>query len=234
MRSGILWAVLLGALVASPAGAADDKAEKEDDKKEHKDHNGGMKKMEAEVAHEAKAESQVDLFKGWIDLSVYTIIVFLILFGIVLKFAWKPIATGLDAREHSIARDKHEAELAKQEAAQTRDKLSAEMARINAEIRSMIDKARGDAQKTAEEELARGKAENAVERERMYREVAIARDAMQKEVFDNGVMLATLISAKTIKKQLTEHDHRALIDEALREFRAAAEKRKSDLENATA
>jgi F-type H+-transporting ATPase subunit b len=219
MRSGILMAVLIGALVASSAGTAwaDEVA-----------------KVEKEIRHETKEAGKVDLFKGWIDLSVYTIIVFLILFFILYKYAWGPIATGLDAREQSIARDRHEADHAKKEAGQMRDRLTAERAKADAEIRAMLDKARADAQQTAAEELARGKADLATERERMYREVGIARDAMQKEVYDNGVTLATLISAKTIKKQLNEHDHRALIDEALHEFRAAAQARKSDLEAATA
>jgi F-type H+-transporting ATPase subunit b len=221
MRSGILMAVLIGTLVASSAGTA--WAEE-----------GEVAKAEKEIHKEAKEAGKVNLFKGLLDLSVYTIIVFLILFAILWRFAWKPIATGLDAREQSIARDRNEADHAKKEAGAMRDKLAAERAKADAEIRGMMDKARADAQQTAAEELARGKADLAAERERGYREVAMARDAMQKEVYDNGVMLATLISAKTIKKQLTEHDHRALIDEALSDFRAAAQARKSDLEAATA
>ena len=157
------------------------------------------------------------------------------LFRSVLRaFAWKPIVEGLNKREQTIAQDKREADLAKQEAAQMRDRLSGEMARANAEIRTMMDKARADAQQTAADEMARGKADLASERDRLYREVAITRATSEKEATDYVSKLAVLISAKTIRKHLTEQDHRALLDEALREFRAAAEARKSDLEKATA
>jgi len=174
------------------------------------------------------------LFVGALETTLWTIVVFFVLFFVLRAFAWKPIVEGLNKREQSIAQDKHDATLAKQEAAQMREKLAAEMAKANAEIRGMIDKARADAQQTAAEELARGKADLASERERMYREVALARDSAQKEVFDNGVKLASLLSAKTIRKQLSEDDHRGLIGEALAEFRAAAQARKADLESATA
>jgi F-type H+-transporting ATPase subunit b len=182
----------------------------------------------------ARDEGKIDLFKGAIDLSIYTIIVFLVLFAILRAFAWKPIAAGLDARENAIARDKHEADLARQEAASTRDKLTAQMAQADAEVRAKMDKARTDAEALAADRAAQSKAELAAERERLYRELGISRDQAMKEVLDSGAKLAVLVSAKTIKKHLTEQDHRALLDEALREFRAAAEKRKSDLENATA
>ena len=182
----------------------------------------------------SKEEGKIDLFKGAIDLSIYTIIVFLILFVVLRAFAWKPIAAGLDAREHAIARDKHEADLARQEAASTRDRLTAQMAQADAEVRAKMDKARADADALAAERAAQSKAELAAERERLYRELGISRDQAMKEVLDSGAKLAVLVSAKTIKKHLTEQDHRALLDEALREFRAAAAKRKSDLENATA
>jgi F-type H+-transporting ATPase subunit b len=222
MRNWLI-AALVGAVLAvaaTPLRAADDHDKKDAD-------HGGH-------GHAKPVGVEKGLFVGAIETSLWTIVVFFTLFFVLRRFAWGPIVAGLNKREQSIAQDKREADLARQEAASMRDKLSAEMAKANAEIRGMMDKARADAQQTAADELAKGKADLAAERDRLHRELGIAEDQVRKAVIDDAAKLATLISAKTIKKHLTEGDHRALMDEALREFRAAASKRKGDLENATA
>jgi F-type H+-transporting ATPase subunit b len=177
---------------------------------------------------------ETGLFKGAVELSIWTIVVFLLLLWVLHKYAWGPILTGLRQREEGIARDKHEAESARREAADARAKVEAEMARVNAEINQMISKARQDAQATASEELARGKAEVQAERDRLHRDLRMEADQALQEVWSKSVHLATLISSKAIGKHLSDADHRALLDEALAEFRAAGQARVSDLESARA
>src|SRR5262245_29095431 len=46
------------------------------------------------------------------DMSIYSFVVFLILLAVLYKFAWGPIATALDQREQTIARQIEEARLA--------------------------------------------------------------------------------------------------------------------------
>jgi F-type H+-transporting ATPase subunit b len=179
-------------------------------------------------------EEKIDLFKGWVDLSLWSIVVFLVLFFLLSRYAWPQIAEGLDRREKSIARDKEDAEKARREADEMRKKLQAEMARVNEEIRVMMDKARHDAEKTAAEEVARGKAELQAERDRLHRELAVSRDQALHQMWTQAANLATLISGKAIRKQLGPDDHRALLDEALTEFRSAAQTRRHDLESAHA
>jgi len=188
-------------------------------------------------SEEKKGEAATDEtnpFKGALDLSIYTILVFVILYSLLRAYAWKPIAEGLDRREQSIAQAKLDAENARKEAAELRQSLEAKLAKANEEIRQMLDKARQDAQQTAAEELARGKAELQAERQRLQRELEMSRDAALREVWNQGADLATLISSKVIRKNLTVDDHRVLLEEALAEFRAAAQNRRTDIESATA
>jgi len=187
-----------------------------------------------QAASEGGDSGKLDLFKGAIDLSVYTIVVFLILFFLLGKFAWPQIAEGLDRREHSIAHDKQEAEKARRDAAALKTQLDAEMARVNDQIRQMMDKARQDAQATAAEELARGKTELQAERERLYRDLQISTDDALHRIWEQAAQLATLISTKAVRKQLTMEDHRALIAEALAEFRSSAQVRRQQIEGAHA
>jgi F-type H+-transporting ATPase subunit b len=57
------------------------------------------------------------------------------------------------------------------------------------------------------------------DRERLRREMDIAKDQALKELWEQAAQLATLISAKAISRNLTVDDHRRLIDEALTEMR---------------
>jgi F-type H+-transporting ATPase subunit b len=228
-----LVAALVGAVLAVAAAPVcaqnehDKPKDKEADKAKDAGH-GGHGGHDQKVAGVGKG-----LFVGAIETSLWTVVVFIILFFVLRRFAWGPIVAGLNKREQSIAQDKREAELARQEAASTRDKLAAEMARADAEVRAKLDKARADADALAADREAQSKATLVAERDRLHRELGIAEEQARKAIIDDAARLATLISAKTIKKHLTEADHRALVDEALHDFRAAAQKRKGDLESAT-
>jgi F-type H+-transporting ATPase subunit b len=174
------------------------------------------------------------LFRGALEVSLWTIIVFLLLMRVLRKYAWGPILAGLQTREEGIARDKSEAEQARRLATEARAKADEELKRVHAEINQMIAKARQDAQQTAEEEIARGKAQLQAERDRLHRELETARDQALQQIWGQAAQLATLISSKAIGKQLREEDHRALLDEALKEFRAAGRERLEDVESAKA
>ncbi len=188
--------------------------------------------------HEAANENTIGvesgLFQGAVELSLWTILVFVILLAILHRYAWGPILSGLQQREESIARDKREAEHARREASDARAKIEAEMARVNAEISQMISKARQDAEATVAETLARGKADVQSERDRLHRELRMEHDQALQDVWSKSVQLATLISSKAIGKHLSDADHRALLDEALAEFRAAGQTRVAEIQSARA
>jgi len=219
MRILIVGLVLLGLL--APAARADVSsavfaaAAKADDK--HK-----------EETHKEK----IDIFKGALDLTIWTIVVFLLLFFILGKFAWPQIMTGLRQREETIAKDKHEALLARQEAEDLRVKLRQEAEKANDQIRQMISKAQKDAEQTAADEIARGKAELQAERQRLHRDVETMKNQALQEIWSSGATLATTISAKVVRKNLTYDDHRALLAEALDEFKSAALHRLDEGESA--
>src|SRR5262245_5067272 len=99
------------------------------------------------------------LFKGAIELSLWTILVFLVLMSLLRRYAWDPIREGLDKREHGIAHDKLQAVKAREEADALRAQFAAQMAKANDEVRAMIDKARQDSEALAAEREAQSKAE---------------------------------------------------------------------------
>jgi F-type H+-transporting ATPase subunit b len=81
-----------------------------------------------------------------------------------------------------------------------------------------MDEARRDAQVLHDGMTNKARAEIQAEKERLVREMDRAKDQAVKELWTQSAQLATLISAKTIRRQLTEEDHRRLVDEALVEL----------------
>ena len=68
-------------------------------------------------------------------LFVWTIITFLILLGVLTKFAWKPLLKALEIRENEISQSLKDAEKAKKE-----------LERLSEESEEIIAKARSEAQ----------------------------------------------------------------------------------------
>ena len=103
------------------------------------------------------------------------------------------------------------------------------MDRASEKVRAILDEARSDAQRAAEEMLGKTRMEIQKERERLHREIAMARDQALQEIWNQTAQLATLISAKAIRRQLSADDHHRLVDEAIAELRGAGKQRQREV-----
>jgi F-type H+-transporting ATPase subunit b len=95
-----------------------------------------------------------------------------------------------------------------------------------AKIPAMMDEARRDAQHMAEEMRAKAQADIQADRERLRREIEMARDQALQQIWTQTAQLATAISSKAIRRNISEEDHRRLVDEALTELRQAGNGRR--------
>lgn len=160
-------------------------------------------------------------FDGALDLSIWTWLVFLLLFLILRKFAWGPMLEGLKKREETIHHAMNEAQLARAEAEKLRSQFQAEIAKANDQVRELLDEARRDAQHTKDEMLNQARAEIQSERDRLRREIDMTRDQALQDLWNRTAELATMVSSKAVRRQMTQDDHRRLVDEALAELRKA-------------
>jgi F-type H+-transporting ATPase subunit b len=184
------------------------------------------------TGHEDKKEEghkDEGVFKGWLDLTLYTIVIFLGLLFVLTRYAWKPMLQGLETRERDIAAAVEEAKKAKDEAAQLRASMQQEIAKGHDEVRELIARARADAENLKRQREAEAAAVISAERERFDREKVTARDQALHDLWSQAAELAALVSSKVIRRQLTAEDHRALVDEALAELpQAAAHRHQGD------
>ena len=165
----------------------------------------------------AEAKSIFDLPARW-DLSIYTLVVFGLLFFILAKYAWPPIMAGMKAREDAITSARDEAIAARNAAETARTELNAKLAAAQAEIRAMLDEARKDAEALRATEREAGVKEAAAERDRAKREIETAKDNALTEIYQKSVSLAALMSSKAVRRELTPADHARLLDESLAEL----------------
>jgi F-type H+-transporting ATPase subunit b len=156
------------------------------------------------------------------DLGIWTVVVFVLLMLILRRLAWKPMLEGLQKREQTIQGALDEAQKARDEAQRLRAQLQKEMDNAAETVRGILEEARRDAQHTTEDMINKARQEINTERDRLQREMGIAKDQALQELWNQAANLATLISAKTIRRNLTPDDHRRLIDEALADLKAVS------------
>jgi F-type H+-transporting ATPase subunit b len=242
--------MLLACLVVFGAAACADAAEKgEPAKKKYLGlvHRGGVEverefnladpKEVAELT-ELLQEGQVEslqaeketniLALSW-DLGLWTIVVFGLLLFVLRRLAWTPWLEATRRREQNIQQALLEAQRAREEAQRLRSQLQSEMDRAAEKVREILDEARADAQRATDEMLGKTRAEIQKERERLHREIGMARDQALQEIWNQTAQLATLVSAKAIRRQLSPDDHRRLVDEAIAELRQAGNERQREV-----
>ena len=202
----LLAMLSLASLAAGPASAAADHGEGAA-AKGHDDHKG---------AAEPPIFTPVR-----IDLAIWTLVVFLLLLFILTKYAWGPMLEALKKREENVRAAIEEALRAREEAQRLREQLQKELNSAHEKVREILDEGRRDAQRLTEEMIAKARSEIQTERDRLRREIETARDQALHELWKQAAQLATLISAKAVRRHLTEDDHRQLVDEALAELSGA-------------
>jgi F-type H+-transporting ATPase subunit b len=207
------WLIALSALIALAVSAWQAPSLRAADEPAHAANAG---------AHASEAGQKVEIFRPAVELGIWTIAVFLILFGVLWVLAWKPMQEGLHARERRIQGAIDEARKAREEAQQLREQWQRQMDAANDKVREILDLARRDAQHATDEMITKTRAEIQTERERLRREIDTARDQAIQELWNHAANLATQVSAKAIRRQLTPDDHRRLVEEAMAELSQAS------------
>jgi len=148
-------------------------------------------------------------------LFVWTILTFLVLLGVLAKFAWKPLLKMLKDREDLIRSSLEDAE-----------KAQTELANLNAEREEIINKARSKAQsilsegkvaasKLKDETLNAAKDQAKSILTEAEKQIRVEKDKAIEEIKSEVVDLSLSVATKLIKKNISREDNQALIDESL-------------------
>ncbi len=150
-------------------------------------------------------------------LFLWTILTFMVLLGLLAKFAWNPLLALLDRREEMIRQSLDDAEEAKQELQRLQQESKEILSKARVEAQSILAQTRSEAEKLKGEIKQKAKAEadsilrDAEKQIQVETEKAIA--VLKNEVVD----LSLLVASKLIKKNLSKEDNQSLIEESLKQ-----------------
>jgi F-type H+-transporting ATPase subunit b len=152
------------------------------------------------------------------DLSVWTVVVFVLVLAILSKFAWGPIAEGLHKRESEISAQIAEAQRKNDEARQLLAEYEKKLASAQDEVRSLIEQGRRDAEKVGQQMLDKAREEAGIERQRAVQQIESATMAALQELAQRSAQMAVELAGKIVGQKLKPADHSRLIEQAVGEF----------------
>lgn len=162
----------------------------------------------------------MDLLTPGSGLIIWQAIIFLLLFVLLSKFAWKPIIGSLKEREESI-----------QNALDTADKARAEMAKLTADNESLLKQAREERDKMLKEareianrlkDEAQSDAKKAADKIITDARAAInvEKEAALRDVRTQVAMFSLEVAEKLMKKNLSsDKEQKGLIESFIKDLK---------------
>jgi F-type H+-transporting ATPase subunit b len=146
--------------------------------------------------------------------------IFLMLFLLLRKFAWKPLLAAVDAREKRIADSLKKAEEIQRAAADIAARQEAALAEAHAKAKGVLEEARGQAEEFRKRESEKARKEADAFLDRAKKEIALeenrARDAIRRET----VEMALEAASKVLERSVNADDDRRLADRLVGEVQA--------------
>lgn len=149
------------------------------------------------------------------QVLIWSVVVFLVLLGLLWKFAWGPILHALEEREERITKKITDAEAALKSANEKAAEYEKKIAAAKEEAAAIIAEGKRDVQKLHDEILAAAQEEAVKERERAKREIGLAKDAALEELRDRVVDLTSELAAQVLEREVKADDHRRLIEQGI-------------------
>ena len=191
-------------------------------------HEGPDAEASVDHGHEAEAGGHGDGHGGgdvdlnpldWkSDLAIWTGAVFVLLLLVLGKFAWGPIADGLDKRESRIAGEIQAAEKANADAKAQLEEYQRKLAAAGDEVRQLIEQAKRDAEAAGQVIAQKARDEADAEKRRAVEDIELATAGALKELAELSANLAVDLAGKIVKQRLSAAEHSVLISEAVAKF----------------
>ncbi len=152
------------------------------------------------------------------DLAIWTGVVFVLLFLVLGKFAWGPIADGLEKRESRIAGEIHAAEKANTDAKALLGEYQHKLNAAADEVRQIIEQAKRDAETAGHKIVQKAREEADAEKRRAVADIELATAGALKELAERSANLAVDLAGKIVQQRLSPSEHSTLIREAVAKF----------------
>ncbi|HOK95573.1 MAG TPA: ATP synthase F0 subunit B [Anaerohalosphaeraceae bacterium] len=169
------------------------------------------------AASEGTAESEAapSVFEGYFGESIWTLVWFGVLLGVLWKFAWKPLLAGLTGRQEYIERQISDAEKTRAEAKKVLEEYGAKLADAERQGRDIIAARIRDAEKQAQE--VQLKIQQEIEQRKARAEADLDRERIEAEekLWVQAGEIIRRLGQDVFGKALDDEDNQRLIRQAI-------------------
>lgn len=172
------------------------------------------------VEHAKEDPSLLQKWNQGAITAITTLVIFVALVAVLGKFAWGPIAKGLQDREDKIRKDIADAEAARNKAEATLKEYGAKLAAAQEQIRQMLGQAQKDAEGVSAGIKVKAQQDAEEIKERAMKEIDAGKNAAMAEIHDHAATLATSVAEKILRRNINENDQKALVQSSLDQLAA--------------
>lgn len=148
-------------------------------------------------------------------LYIWTIIIFLLLLFLLMKFAWKPLLAMLEKREDNIRHALLDAEKAREELANVKEDTEKLLSQARNESQAIVTAGKKNAERMKDEIIEKAQSKSDALLDEMKKQIQIEKERAIADVKAEVVNLSMEIAQKLIKKNLTKEDNLKLINDSL-------------------
>ena len=164
------------------------------------------------LATEEGVDPQLQLLPETAEL-IWGIFAFGLLFLLLSRFALPAMNRMLDERRARIQGQLEEAEQIRVEAEELRRQYQAQLRDARSKAETIIDEARGDAERVREQKLAEAEEEAQAIRERARADAEAERARLVQQLRSQVATLSVDLAGRIVHRELSEEQHRTLVDE---------------------
>lgn len=153
-------------------------------------------------------------------LYIWTIVTFLVLVGLLAKFAWRPLLAALEQRQDAIRKSLDDVRQAKQDLERVHAESAKILAQARAEADSIVSATRADVNAFREEMRQKARAEGDGIVKNAERQIAQETARALQQIRHEAVDLSVSIASKLLQRNVSKDDNARLIEDAFKQIEA--------------
>ena len=153
-------------------------------------------------------------------LYIWTIVTFLILLGLLARFAWRPLLDALEQRQEVIRKSLDDARQARQELEQVKSEAARLLSEARAEANGIVSRTRSDAAAFAEELRVKARADADALVKRAEKQIEMQTSRAMENIRRETVELSVAIASKILRRDISKEDNERLMNETLKEMQS--------------
>ena len=153
-------------------------------------------------------------------LYFWTILTFLVLLGLLAKFAWRPLLAALEARQESIRKSLDDARQARQELERLHVESQKILAQARADADAILSSTRSDANRFRDEMKQKAQVEAAAIVKNAERQIEQETARALQQIRTEAVDISVAIASKLLQRNVSREDNERLIEDTFKQIEA--------------